>query len=322
MRREPKKRWKVYLVPAAIILVVLAGVGFMFYNAYVAPFQRVIITVDDTQIRADQFLERARLSGSDPMGMTLGLTNEILIRKGAAQLGISVTQQDIDDELRRAAKGEDETISDAAFKEWYRQQIAQARVSEATFREVVQNNLLAMRMQQHLGEQASLVVPQVHVSGIFVSTEADAKQVVDRLKAGENFGTLAREVSTDEKTRQDGGDLGWMPRGVAIFDATAFSLEVGKFSDPIPYVTDQESPPAFYYVLLVTEKSDARQVDEQFVESVKGRALNDWLTSEIGRHKVAWDFNSEIYAWMKVQLAKSQSSAQSSASQKPSGGQQ
>ena len=71
--------------------------------------------------------------------------------------------------------------------------------------------------------------------GIIPSMELNPDEmqtVVKRLKNGELFDAVAKEVS-DDSTAANGGDLGWFGRGrmVAEFEDAAFKLEVGQFSD-------------------------------------------------------------------------------------------
>jgi parvulin-like peptidyl-prolyl isomerase len=60
-------------------------------------------------------------------------------------------------------------------------------------------------------------------------------KTIARLKAGEDFPTVAREVSEDPDVRQTGGEYTW-PRDAAIapeFKAALFTLPVNQLSDPI-----------------------------------------------------------------------------------------
>src|SRR6185436_14997337 len=45
--------------------------------------------------------------------------------------------------------------------------------------------------------------------------EARARAILARLRAGEDFVTVAKAESDDPITRANGGDMGWMRRGVA-----------------------------------------------------------------------------------------------------------
>ncbi len=50
---------------------------------------------------------------------------------------------------------------------------------------------------------------QYKISGIVLATEADAKAAMARLKKGERFEGVAREMSLDP-SKQQGGDIGWL----------------------------------------------------------------------------------------------------------------
>src|SRR5258707_187181 len=54
-----------------------------------------------------------------------------------------------------------------------------------------------------VGQDAS-VSREIPLSVIVVSSEAEARKVVERLKNGEDFAALAREISTDPTANQDG----------------------------------------------------------------------------------------------------------------------
>jgi peptidyl-prolyl cis-trans isomerase D len=64
-------------------------------------------------------------------------------------------------------------------------------------------------------------------------TEARAREVLKRLQDGEDFATVATEVSDDPGSKASGGDLGLFGRGQMVkpFEDVAFSLEPGELSD-------------------------------------------------------------------------------------------
>ena len=73
---------------------------------------------------------------------------------------------------------------------------------------------------------------EIHARHILVATDADAQAVIKRLKAGEDFAKVAKEVSKD--TGSDGGDLGWFTKDKMVpeFAEAAFKLEPGTFPSP------------------------------------------------------------------------------------------
>jgi peptidyl-prolyl cis-trans isomerase C len=74
---------------------------------------------------------------------------------------------------------------------------------------------------------------EIHARHILVATDADAAAVIKRLKAGEDFAKVAKEVSKD--TGSDGGDLGWFTKDKMVpeFADAAFKLEPGQLSEPV-----------------------------------------------------------------------------------------
>ncbi|WP_225087227.1 peptidylprolyl isomerase [Pectobacterium colocasium] len=71
-------------------------------------------------------------------------------------------------------------------------------------------------------------------SVIQVKNEADATSVLDALKQGGDFATLAKEKSTDIISRRNGGDLGWMDENSMIDELKQAKLtEKGQVSGAI-----------------------------------------------------------------------------------------
>ncbi|MEI7307992.1 peptidylprolyl isomerase [Pectobacterium carotovorum] len=71
-------------------------------------------------------------------------------------------------------------------------------------------------------------------SVIQVKNEADATSVLDALKQGGDFATLAKEKSTDVISRRNGGDLGWMDENSMIDELKQAKLtEKGQVSEAI-----------------------------------------------------------------------------------------
>src|SRR5438876_4841984 len=86
--------------------------------------------------------------------------------------------------------------------------------------------------------------PQIRVAHLLVripeaggsegedKARAKVAEIIKRAKAGEDFGTLARENSEDPGSKQNGGDLGLVRKGEMVpqFEQAAFALKAGEIS--------------------------------------------------------------------------------------------
>lgn len=82
--------------------------------------------------------------------------------------------------------------------------------------------------------------------------EEKARELLKRIRAGEDFEKIATEFSEDLGSKDKGGDLGFFRRGSMVpqFEDVAFSLNQGEISDIV------ESPYGFH-IIKVEEKRDS-----------------------------------------------------------------
>ena len=76
---------------------------------------------------------------------------------------------------------------------------------------------------------------KIKCSHILVEKQSQAIAILDRIKQGEKFGKLARELSIDSGSAKRDGNLGYFARGKMVkeFETAAFNLEVGRISEPV-----------------------------------------------------------------------------------------
>jgi parvulin-like peptidyl-prolyl isomerase len=143
-------------------------------------------------------------------------------------------------------------------------------MSETEFRSLFEADLLRSKVEEAFAEEVATVDEQVQAVHILVETEEEARTALDRLAEGEDFGTLADELSLDTAT--EGGDLGWFPRGMMVpeFEEVAFSLAVGETSDPVQTSFG-------HHIIKVLDREAARELDDAVLEQRKAAALSEWL---------------------------------------------
>jgi len=76
---------------------------------------------------------------------------------------------------------------------------------------------------------------KIKCSHILVKKQSEALAIQERLKQGETFGKLAKEIPIDSGSAKRDGSLGYFGRGVMVkpFEEAAFKLQIGQVSEPI-----------------------------------------------------------------------------------------
>jgi peptidyl-prolyl cis-trans isomerase C len=169
------------------------------------------------------------------------------LRIAAEDLGPSIPQQLqgkardayildylIDSELVAEKAAADKLDQDPAFAKrvaYYRGKV----LTETLLSKVAKDAVTPEKLQQTYDQAAQQQKPQteIHARHILVDTEAEAQAALKRIKGGEDFAKVAKDVSKDGG--EDGGDLGWFTkdRMVPEFADVAFKLNEGEVSDPV-----------------------------------------------------------------------------------------
>lgn len=102
--------------------------------------------------------------------------------------------------------------------------------------------------------------------------ETRAQDVMARLEAGEAFEALALELSEDPGTSAQGGDLGWVARGLLVgpFEDALFAMELGSVGDPV------ETSFGFHVIQL----DEIDSGDVQPFEQVREELAEEWRLRE------------------------------------------
>ncbi len=76
---------------------------------------------------------------------------------------------------------------------------------------------------------------KIKCAHILVKKQNEAITVLDRIKNGEKFGKIAKEISLDSGSAKRDGNLGYFSKGKMVkeFESAAFNLQVGQISEPV-----------------------------------------------------------------------------------------
>jgi peptidyl-prolyl cis-trans isomerase D len=153
-------------------------------------------------------------------------------------------------------------------------------ISEKTVRSVYEGQLLRQKLMDELTKDTPKTEEQVWARHILVDTEAEAKTILNFLKAGGDFATFAKTSSKDTGSGANGGDLGWFGKGQMIpeFEAAAFKMKVGEISEPIKTQYG-------YHIIQVLGHENRPLTATQY-EQAKQKVFEDWLTAARAQAKV------------------------------------
>ncbi len=89
---------------------------------------------------------------------------------------------------------------------------------------------------------------EIRASHILVDSEEEALKIKNELENGASFEALAKKYSKCP-SKEVGGDLGFFGKGVMVkeFEDAAFSLDVGKISEPVKTQFG-------YHIIKITDK--------------------------------------------------------------------
>jgi foldase protein PrsA len=211
------------------------------------------------------------------------LIDEKLQLNKAAELGITVTDGELNSEIENAKKYFD---TEEKFNEFLKEQ----GIDLEYFKDSVKKELIISKLNDKLTEKVAVTDEEikayydthqdefisVKASHILLETEEEAEAMLKRVKAGEDFAELAKQNSIDPSAKENSGDLGYFRHGdmVEPFENAAFALEPGEISEIVP--TDF----GFHIIKVEDNKLDKL---EDVKEQLKGNLLYDKKSLEYNK---------------------------------------
>jgi parvulin-like peptidyl-prolyl isomerase len=273
--QQQKRRQRIIFGSA--ILIILAVLGVIGAGIYIKeylpnkPLHETVIEVNDTKFDMEYLIKTIELYCSIQGlsteyaqymfdGVVQAIEQSELARQEAAKLGITVSDEEVDEALNSY----DPPLSE-------------------DYRDIIRTQLLTEKLNDdYFDQQVPTYAKQRHIWAMFLETEKQANEVRARLGVGEDFAELAGELSLDTTSKASQGDLGWHPEGVltltlgiSLVDEYAFGAEVGALSSPILDETktkmvgywlievlsrDMEAKTASVKVMLLGSEQEANEV--------------------------------------------------------------
>jgi peptidyl-prolyl cis-trans isomerase SurA len=265
------------------------------------------VTLVELEERAGSEMVRAEAMPPGPgrdraraKALKLALDNVIaerLLDGQAAALGVEVNDAQVDstiDEIKRRNGLDDAKLDEvlpqqgfadrAAFRRAIKRDLETASVLQVKVRTRIKITDEDVKNYWQTHPQEFKASDEVRVRHIFLPVAKDAtpaeqdavraraERVLERLKAGEDFAKVAREVSQGP-TAAEGGELGWYSRGALQPDVekAAFSLQPGQISGLVV------GPRGVQIVQTEERRGGGVRPLEQVKEAIRDRLYNDQL---------------------------------------------
>lgn len=217
---------------------------------------KTLATIDGVKISVGEFnerftkglhvsLDRSSLTPEDYERLKEEALNSLIDEKimllRAGELSLTVNDADLEkeiEEIKESSSGEDfenivsaQKVNYIAWKEELRKRMLLEKLiaSDVNAKISVKENEARAYYRTH----RRMYPPEkrVHVAQVVVRDRDKAEMILNRLKSGEDFGTVAREESIGPEAVK-GGDLGFISQGVMPeeIDAAIFSHPLGEIS--------------------------------------------------------------------------------------------
>lgn len=301
-RQETERKVQLFLgAMMAIVVVAVLGLGaYGYYDANIRPKHERVLSVGERDfsmaymerqlryvIRTASPTDAARYDANTALQTTIDkVLDAEMERLGAPSLGISVSEEEIDAEVREQLRIPEEDKE--AFAAAYRKEVRDSGLKPDEYREAIAAKLRNEKLKQHFRDQVPATADQVRARVIQVGTEEEAQKVLERLRAGEDFAAIAAELSLDTSTKDKGGEMDWVARGAAApeVEAVLFALEPGQLSDSLEIS-------GAYEIYQVLEKAAAREVSTDQRALIEERLYAEWRTTISQSHPVTTYLTTE-----------------------------
>jgi len=121
---------------------------------------------------------------------------------------------------------------------------------------------------------------EAHIEVMLLGSEAEAQEVISRLKAGEDFATLAKEFSQLEGVEENEGEYEIAPGMISpVVDEFVFNPETALETISEPIRDETIATEGGYWLIKVLAKDEDRRIDEEDRALLKSKALDEWVSS-------------------------------------------
>ena len=342
-------RKRLVFVFGGLVLLIIAGVTVgLWYTQFYSPPRVKAAVINDTRFSQGDLVKRVRMIQATQgytgalVGLTeilrvlynpdldvsagpftLGMVQMELLKQGAPEYGIEITDDDLDDTVQGIFTPTlppdqiaTEDQQEREFKERYQAYLNFNRISDSDFRRLTEEQLYFFDMRNALGE--NVPTEEEHLEVYWLRTPIrpdpalgepakwqDLGAISERLE-NEDFEVVAQDYSAAFRFADSNGYVGWIPRGA--FPRLDGHLFGDEENEPLPIgeISMPWESSGYLHFMKVVDGPEMREVTDQWSERLKDMALQGWLEERFEQGTsggwVEVKYDSKIYAWAAEQL--------------------
>ncbi|HEY55872.1 MAG TPA: hypothetical protein G4N90_00365 [Dehalococcoidia bacterium] len=256
-QQQQKRRQRLFLIIGIAVISVVGGIlgGGWYKNEYL-PMRETVISVNDTDFTMGYYVDILRAQGGVYEQIYGPEQSSYYLQGLPDQVERFIQQTEL---MRQAAVGLGIAVSDAEVTEVFKE--GDPSLSQ-DYRELVRHDLLVQRLlDEHFEYEIPESSEQRHIMAMFLESESQAVSTRARLVEGEDFATLASELSLEKLSPEGEGDFDWHPVGIlserfglSVVEDYAFSVEAGTLSQPL--YDEERVKEGGYWLAEVLEKDE------------------------------------------------------------------
>ncbi len=245
--KQKKRQRIIFYAGIGIIIAAILTIGVGWFVSEYLPMHETVLKVKNTEYDMGYFIKQLKaysqgqpsnISSLSEQTATLIGRNQF-IKEDAAKLGITVS----DDEIKAG--------------------IAKNPQFNNDYWELVRTQVLVTKLRdEYFTKDVSETAEHRHVMAMLLESESQANEVRARLVNGEDFSTLAKELSLDAVSKETGGDFGFRPPGMltdllvtSVVEDYAYGSEKGVLSQP-RYDAEKSKKLGYWLAKVVADEAN------------------------------------------------------------------
>ncbi len=258
-----------FTVIAIVVGLVGAGVHQWYQDDY-KPMHETVVDVNGIEFDMEYYIDMLAYVSGDNYQYATYFTDYALqyieyyelIRQGAEELGITVSEKEINNKIKESAYDNTKAA-----------------------RDMVRVSLLVPKLEKYYESFIEKSTEHNNLMAMFLESEAQVEDIKNRITAGESFEDIAAELSLNTTTQEASGVIGWIPEGVIdnILPGSAITDELisAAVKDVLNSVADADASKGVgYWILKVTESETITDGDGNTTTNANVNAILVGSSSE------------------------------------------